>query len=729
MKEAKEPLFAEDDKNKNKEEEQKGDLISIKTTKTQKEKRIAREVWFASTILGRIVMTLYSFHGLFFIYNIIIQYIILVPGILYNIDSFGVKIFVGIIYILFAACASNVLVIPTYEFLLLPYLHYTNPFYHLQSFRRVINIIEKELDKEDEEVENENENYLAVNIFLILVEIFYFSSYLLALASLTTKFKDYVKIVILFFIYIYYIMIFLGYMIISVYLIYKFVRYAIAYNKTFTLFIKNVFNFDIFFGDNDKYKERNIGPLPKINLLSYVFHPLLTKAYNIDESNKHIINKKNHQDYYIYLKNCIRIALFFFSMILAVIMMDKKGIIYFINFFIFFFLLLSVSSVLNFPVCFRNQKTFGYFFSGKIKYKPEYKMRHPRMISFVRLVCNVIITMVALLLFFSFFFFKDSDDLPIIKRINNELQPKNQTIDMNSLLLPSICFSYVQNIPLYLYMPFINDAYYYKNDSSFNIENYRRLFFDESYNIEVMGNLINNNDTDTVKMIQYNVKTPQTEVTILSIKGTSNNKDVYMDFQLYIPSILLNILSTFSILGSQKQTYSFRFTEFSLSIPYRLFSTYSVIDEYLKSLTEAYNNNTHTFYKNVIIVGHSLGGGLAKLLGRLLNKQAISLSGPGVNAFHSLWGYEGNSENFEISAVDLVPDMDLVPRVEVSGGTVYRIICKAGPFACHSKAVSLCEVLIMCRNPNYVDYCQKLANLTDIEIDDLKNSSELNYKY
>ena len=351
MKEAKEPLFSEDDKNKNNEEEQKGELISIKTTKTQREKRIAREVWFASTILGRIVMTLYSFHGLFFIYNIIIQYIILVPGILYNIDSFGVKIFVGIIYILFAACASNVLVIPTYEFLLLPYLHYTNPFYHLQSFRRVINIVEKELDKEDEEVENENENYLAVNIFLILVEIFYFSSYLLALASLTTKFKDYVKIVILFFIYIYYIMIFLGYMIISVYLIYKFVRYAIANNKTFTLFIKNVFNFDIFFGDNDKYKERNIGPLPKINLLSYVFHPLLTKAYNIDESNKHILNKKNYQDYYIYLKNCIRIALYFFSMVLAIIMMDKKGIIYFINFFIFFFLLLSVSSVLNFPVC------------------------------------------------------------------------------------------------------------------------------------------------------------------------------------------------------------------------------------------------------------------------------------------------------------------------------------------------------------------------------------------
>jgi len=728
MKEAKEPLFEEDDKNKNNEEEHKEDLVSVKTTKTQKEKRIAKEVWFAATILGRIVMTLYSFHGLFFIYNIVIQYIILVPGILYDMESIEARIFVGIVYILFAACASNVLVIPTYEFLLLPYLHYKNPFYHIQSFGRVINIVEKELEKEDEEVENENQDYLWINIFLIVVEFFYYSSYLLALASITTKFKDYVKIVILFIIYVYYIMVFLGYMILSVYLIYKFVRYAISNNKTFTSMVKNVFNFDIFFGDNDKYKERNIGPFPKINLLSYVFHPLLSKAYNVDESNKHILKKKNFQDLYIYIKNIIRIILYIFSMILAIIIIGQKHLLYYINFFFFFFLLLAASSVLNFPVCFRNQKTFGYFFSGKIKYKPEYKMRHPRLVSFIRLVSNVIITMVALLLFFSFFFFKDPGDLKFIEDIENELQPKNQTIDINSLLLPSVCFSYIKNIPLYLYMPFINDAYYEKNmSSSLNLEKYRKLFFDDSYEIEVKGNLINN--TDSVKMIQYNVKTPENEVTILSIKGTSNTKDVYMDFQLYFPSILLNILSSFSILGSQKQTLSFRFTEFSLSVPYRLFSTYSVIDDYLKDLTQAYNNNMNTFYKNVIIVGHSLGGGLAKLLGRLLNKQAISLSGPGVNAFHSLWGYEGNSENFEISAVDLVPDMDLVPRVEVSGGTVYRIICKKGPFACHSKDVSLCEVLIMCRNPNYLEYCKKVALLSDLEIDDLKNSSELNIKY
>ena len=73
--------------------------------------------------------------------------------------------------------------------------------------------------------------------------------------------------------------------------------------------------------------------------------------------------------------------------------------------------------------------------------------------------------------------------------------------------------------------------------------------------------------------------------------------------------------------------------------------------------------------------------------------------------------------------------MDQVHRFEVSGGNIYRIICKKGPFAFHSKDVSLCEVLIMCRNPNYVEYCQKVALMTNSEIEDLKNSSELNYNY
>ena len=70
--------------------------------------------------------------------------------------------------------------------------------------------------------------------------------------------------------------------------------------------------------------------------------------------------------------------------------------------------------------------------------------------------------------------------------------------------------------------------------------------------------------------------------------------------------------------------------------------------------------------------------------------------------------------------------MDLVPRVEVSGGTIYKIVCKKGVFACHGKELSLCETLVMCRNQIYWDYCKKIAGLNDNDISKIVDSSNLN---
>ena len=146
-------------------------------------------------------------------------------------------------------------------------------------------------------------------------------------------------------------------------------------------------------------------------------------------------------------------------------------------------------------------------------------------------------------------------------------------------------------------------------------------------------------------MVQYNVRNRKNYVTILAIKGTSYNIDIYLDMQLFFSSVLLNILSTFSIL-SEKNSLSFRLIEYSLTIPYRIFFRYLIIDSYIKNLQDAYRANEKYFFKNVAIVGHSLGGGLSKLFWRIIGKQVKSLNGPGINAFHSLWNYKGKSENY-----------------------------------------------------------------------------------
>jgi hypothetical protein len=114
--------------------------------------------------------------------------------------------------------------------------------------------------------------------------------------------------------------------------------------------------------------------------------------------------------------------------------------------------------------------------------------------------------------------------------------------------------------------------------SSFKIPNYRKIFFDKEYVIEVKGNIIEGDDK--VKMVRYDIKNGKknVNVTILAIKGTSNKKDVYMDFQLFMPSVFLNFLSTFSIFGTEMDSFIFKIVEFSLSLPYRLFNQYLFIE-------------------------------------------------------------------------------------------------------------------------------------------------------
>ena len=720
----------------------------LECNKEKDESISAKTEWdflYGLSLFGRLIFTLYSLHGLFFIYNLIIQFLVAFPSLVYaGIIPKWAEIPFFIFYIVYAVNSSNILVIPTFEFFSFPFLNYKQPFAHIISI--ILNIKDKTAEYDDKIANKEYNKILTV--ILIVVEFIYVFGLICVYAFSFIYIKDYIKMGLLIFIYIYYLAIYISYVVFAAYI------FGIMICN-----IKEIHNFRKIL--ILKFKNRKISNL---NLFSNIINPFLYENYRrVEKANGNIQYKKLSEDEMenktLFENNWYRIIIFVklicfifsFSCFISVLVNLLNSKLDRLFFSLLYLSITILTMVLTFPFCYRNRKTFGTFgcccdfwifkkrnnfFTSDIGYRIN-KSLHPNLVSFSRCISNSVL--LAAGIGFSAIYFLNIQTSKIPTSFFKGIVPAEEKISPKNLLLPNICYSSVHNIPLISFLPFINDAYYYGNieseknekgekiekeyKSSLEIEEYMKLFFDEDYEIKVKGNLVNK--ADTVTMVQYNVKNKKNDLTILAIKGTSITTDMYIDAQLYVSSILLSILFSFS-LTTEKDSKTFKLIEYSLSIPYRIFFRFLIIDKYMNDLKDAFIENEYSFHNNVVIVGHSLGGGLAKLFGRFIGKQAISLSGPGINAFQSLWKYEKNSENFAISAIDLIPDMDLVPRVEVSGGTIYRIICKSGVLTCHGKELSLCETLIMCRHPIYESLCLKQTSLKENGINKIKESSDLN---
>lgn len=100
----------------------------------------------------------------------------------------------------------------------------------------------------------------------------------------------------------------------------------------------------------------------------------------------------------------------------------------------------------------------------------------------------------------------------------------------------------------------------------------------------------------------------------------------------------------------------------------------------------------------LVIVGHSLGGGLASICAAHLSVPGVMLSPPGGSL--SAHRFNVDTEARHLSAkklVTIVPDFDIVPTADEHLGTVQRIGCHAeDPAACHSAERTLCELWHAC---------------------------------
>ena len=99
---------------------------------------------------------------------------------------------------------------------------------------------------------------------------------------------------------------------------------------------------------------------------------------------------------------------------------------------------------------------------------------------------------------------------------------------------------------------------------------------------------------------------------------------------------------------------------------------------------------------DIVLTGHSLGGGVAQIVAARLQSLAVTFSAPGVVLSRRKFGiYIGDIDEY---LVNIQPQGDLVPLLDIQGVKAQEIRCKAGSISyyCHSVLNTIDEITNGC---------------------------------
>lgn len=98
---------------------------------------------------------------------------------------------------------------------------------------------------------------------------------------------------------------------------------------------------------------------------------------------------------------------------------------------------------------------------------------------------------------------------------------------------------------------------------------------------------------------------------------------------------------------------------------------------------------------DTVLVGHSLGGGVAKIVAAIHKLQAVSISGPGIRQIIPRLGPKVH----HLNSVNLISDDDIVSRIGKQEGITSRFECPVGysmPHRCHLPIFAISSLIKRC---------------------------------
>jgi hypothetical protein len=211
-------------------------------------------------------------------------------------------------------------------------------------------------------------------------------------------------------------------------------------------------------------------------------------------------------------------------------------------------------------------------------------------------------------------------------------------------------------------------------------------------------------------------------LTVFSIRGLSSRVDTALSAQFLMSSGLLALSMPLSLFLSSTTPFTMYAIQGFLAFPVLLMRDITLIERYIKDITKYYEAIPKQ--SHVLFTGHAVGGGIAKILAHIYGKHSVTVSAPGVTIYNIVYDrQDGQTRDMSTAVTDIVPDLDLMAKIEVSPGVTYRVICDEGAGACHSIWHTLCMMGLMCETPHDM-FCRRIPEISSLYASMIKYSRE-----
>ena len=223
---------------------------------------------------------------------------------------------------------------------------------------------------------------------------------------------------------------------------------------------------------------------------------------------------------------------------------------------------------------------------------------------------------------------------------------KDKTNKTITNILSPVCYTKIHHLN-FIQLTSLANAAYLKDEINSEqniIKAFKSSIFSQIDNNTELVNitfLTNYSDLVTILKTDFFIQNEK-PLTVISFKGSSTPFDFLLDIEMFISSAFFSVARKIPLLFKSETFASYIFTYLCL-LPFKFLENLA--------LTKIYMNQIDNIFKELIkqpgydlkerdyvFVGHSLGGGLAKLTGFKNNLQSFSVSGPGFSPLEFFFG-------------------------------------------------------------------------------------------